>query len=115
VNDIISGDTYQKGYKKRSMEIERLKSEINDFSEAIAAKAKEQIILISELLRLQVLFERATINQQHSILNRVFKKGLAYKDDAFRTPWFNPELGHNYQNLNEKPLLFSEQPLWDFF
>ncbi|MDB5024571.1 MAG: site-specific recombinase, invertase Pin [Mucilaginibacter sp.] len=114
LNDVINGDTYKKGYKKFSMEIARLKSEIADLSEDLTAKANEQIALIPELLRLPSLFERATLNQQHSILNRVFKQGLTFKDEGFRTPWFNPQFGHNYQVLNEKRLLETEQPLEDF-
>jgi site-specific DNA recombinase len=114
LDDIINGDTYKKGYKKFSIEIARLKSEINDLSEDLTVKAQEQIELIPELLRLPELFRRGTLNQQHSILNRVFKQGLTFKDGGFRTPWFNPQFGHNYQIINEKRLLETEQPLTDF-
>lgn len=92
LNDIINGDTYQKGYKRFSTDIARLKSEINELSEDIAARAKDQIELITELLHLPELFERVTLNQRHSILNRVFKQCLTFSDGIFRTPVIHPNL-----------------------
>lgn len=79
LNDIINGDTYKKGYKKFSIEIVRLKSQIADLAIDIVEQAKKQIELIPQLLNLPELFKRATINQQHSILNRVFNRASYLK------------------------------------
>lgn len=111
LNDIINGDTYKKGYKKFSIEIARLKSEVSDLSVDIKTKAQEQIKLIPKLMDIPELFNRASINQQHAILNRVFKQGLTFADGTFRTPSLNPVFHHNYQTLNKKGLLFVEQPI----
>ncbi len=113
LNDIINGDTYKKGYKKFSIEIARLKSDISDLSIDIEAKAKEQIKLIPKLLNIPELFKCASINQQHAILNRVFKQGLAFDKGTFRTPDLNPIFYHNYLILKQKGLLEVEQPIGD--
>ncbi|WP_343319979.1 hypothetical protein [Sphingobacterium multivorum] len=80
LNDIINGETYQKGYKRFSIELARLKSEITDLSVDIVGKVKKQIELIPQLLNIPELFKRATINEKHSILNRVFKEGLTFEN-----------------------------------
>jgi hypothetical protein len=43
----------------------------------------------------------------------VFKRGLTFKDGAFRTFWINLEFKANLLNINKKGLLFVEQP-FDF-
>jgi site-specific DNA recombinase len=111
LNDIINGDTYKKGYKKFSIEIARLKSEVSDLSVDINKKAQEQIKLIPKLLNVPELFKRATINQQHSFLNRVFKGGLTFDKGTFRTPELNPVFHHNYLIMKQKGLLEVEQPI----
>jgi len=60
---------------------------------------------------LEKLFSHATINQQHSILNEVFKQGLTFRDGAFRTPSVSPTFSHSILKMKEKGLLFIEQPL----
>ncbi len=111
LNDIINGDTYKKGYKKFSIEIARLKSEVSDLSVDINKKAQEQIKLIPKLLNVPELFKRATINQQHSFLNRVFKGGLTFDKGTVRTPDLNPVFHHNYLIMKQKWLLEVEQPI----
>lgn len=106
LDDIINGETYKKGYKKFSMEIVRLKSEIGNLSEDIEAEANQQVDLLPYLLNLPSIFEKATVNQQHSILNRVFKQGLTFKDEVFRTPWVNPHFQHNLLILKGKRVVF---------
>ncbi len=59
------------------------------------------------------IFEYASINQQHSILNRVFKQGLTFVNDRLRTSDLNPVFHHNYQTINKKGLLEVEQPIED--
>ena len=106
LDDIINGETYKKGYKKFSMEIVRLKSEIGNLSEDIEAEANQQVDLLPYLLNLPSIFEKATVNQQHSILNRVFKQGLTFKDEVFRTPWVNPHFQHNLLIIKGKRVAF---------
>jgi hypothetical protein len=40
----------------------------------------------------------------------VHKLNLTFKDEGFRTPWFDPHFGHNYQVLNKKRLPETEHP-----
>jgi hypothetical protein len=44
----------------------------------------------------------------------VFKAGLTYVGDAFRTPFLHPALAHNELIIKEKWLLFVEQPSQNF-
>ena len=72
---------------------------------------EEDIKLLPGLLDMNILFDNANINQQHSILNEVFKQGLTFRDGAFRTPSVNPTFSHNILKMKEKGLLLVEQPL----
>ncbi|HEX5552721.1 MAG TPA: hypothetical protein VFX43_05680 [Chitinophagaceae bacterium] len=51
------------------------------------------------------------INQQHALLNEVFKQGLTFREDTFRTPAINPAFSHDLLRMKEKRLLLVEQPL----
>lgn len=97
------------------MEIARLKSEIEELSIDISKQSKEQISLLPELLRLSVLFKRAILNQQRSILNRVFKQGITFRDGMFRTPSLNPLFHHNCLAINKKRLLEVEESIEENF
>ena len=114
LDDIINGETYKKGYKKFSTEIARLKSEISNLKEDLEEEVNQQVALLPLMLNLPSIFQKASLNQQHSILNRVFKQGLTFIEGTFRTPCLNPHFLHNYLILNEKRLLFIEQPPKDF-
>ena len=70
--------------------------------------------LIPALFDLKAIFKKATIFQKHSILREVFKGGLTYVEDAFRTPFLHPALAHNKLIIKEKGLLFVEQPSQNF-
>jgi site-specific DNA recombinase len=70
--------------------------------------------LIPALLDLVAIFKKATVFQKHTILREVFKGGLTYVGGLFRTPFLNSALAHNELILNEKGLLFVEQPSQNF-
>jgi len=71
---------------------------------------EEDIKLLPGLLDMNISLDHAIVNQQHSILNEVFKPGLTFRDGAFRTPLVNPTFSHNVLKINEKRLPFVEQP-----
>jgi len=66
------------------------------------------------MLDLKAIFKKATIFQKHSTLREMFKGGLRYVGDAFRTPFLHPVLAHNELIIREKGLLFVEQPSQNF-
>jgi hypothetical protein len=51
----------------------------------------------------------SSLNQQHAIINGMFKEGLTFRDGIFRTPCINPTFGHNVLDLKQKWLLVVEQ------
>jgi hypothetical protein len=93
-------DSFYEKDEARLMRLQKLITACDpEFVGKLAVYARKKMYMRSVL---PSLFERATLNQQHSILNRVFKQGLTFKDEGFRTPWFNPQFGHNYQILKKK-------------
>ena len=65
------------------------------------------------MLNLPQIFKDSSLAQQHAIISEVFKRGLTFKNGAFRTLWINPEFEANLLDIKEKGLLFLEQP-FDF-
>ncbi len=70
----------------------------------------QELLVLPYMLNLPGIFEDASINQQHAILNEVFKHGLTCRDGMFRTPWIHPEFEHNLLKLKQLRLLEIEQP-----
>lgn len=111
MNDEINANTFKKWERKYLTERSRLEEEINSLKNQIEDKADDDLKLLPHLLDLRELFNHATINQQHSILNMVFKQGLTFREDTFRTPAINPAFSHNLLKMKEKRLLLVEQSL----
>lgn len=111
MDDSINKDTYKKWERKYLGERSRLEEEINYLKMDMDNTVDEELALLPQLLDMETLFTHATINQQHSILNEVFKQGLTFREQAFRTPSINPAFRHNTMEMKEKGLLFIEQPL----
>jgi len=70
----------------------------------------QELLVLPYMLNLPQIFEDSTIGQQHAIIKQVFKRGLTFKQESFRTPWINPESEYNLLIIKEKGLLFLEQP-----
>jgi site-specific DNA recombinase len=110
VNDEIENATYKKWFKKFSVRKSILEAEIIELNKPDDENLSRAVRLIPALLDLKAIFKRATVFQKHSILREVFKGGLTYVGDTFRTPFLHPALAHNELIIKEKGLLFAEQP-----
>ncbi len=66
------------------------------------------------MLNMPKIFQDSSLGQKHAILRQVFKQGLTFREEVFRTPFINPEFGCNLLILKEKGLLFLEQPFDSF-
>lgn len=114
VNDEIETETYRKYYRKFQSEKSLLNEEISYLNNLQEDILSEQLALLPQMTALPAIYKRSNLNQKHSLLNGVFKHGLSYSEGAFRTPYINPALTHNLLIMNEKGLLFLEQPDQDF-
>nr|WP_068890438.1 recombinase family protein [Pedobacter panaciterrae] len=108
INDV----TYKKWKKKFDAEKARLKDEFNQL-EDLEGHLHQRLLVLPYMLNLPQIFKDSSLTQQHAIINEVFKRGLTFKNGAFRTPWINPEFEANLLDIKEKGLLFLEQP-FDF-
>ena len=114
VNDEIENATYKKWFKKFSVQKSIIQAEIMELNKENDDNLSRAVRLIPALLDVKAIFKKATIFQKHSILREVFKGGLTYVGDAFRTPFLHPALAHNELIIKEKGLLFVEQPSQNF-
>lgn len=114
VNDEIETETYRKYYRKFQSEKSLLNEEISYLNNLQEDILSEQLALLTQMTALTAIYKRSNLNQKHALLNGVFKHGLSYSEGAFRTPYINPVLTHNLLIMNEKGLLFLEQPDQDF-
>ena len=62
----------------------------------------QRLLVLHYMLNLPQIFKDSSIAQQHAIINEVFKRGLTFKNGAFRTPWINPESESNLLDIKEK-------------
>ena len=109
VNEEIELETYRKYHNKFRIEKALIQEEINHLNTSYEGKLEQQLTLLPHLTNLPSIYEKANLNQKHAFLKGVFKRGLAFSDGAFRTPWVNPMFQHNLFYINKKGLLFVEQ------
>lgn len=114
INDEIETETYRKYFKKFQLEKALLNEEITFLTKVQDDNFNEQLRLLPYLVSVPAIYEKANLNQKHSLLNGVFKHGLSYGEGAYRTPYVNPAFRHNLLKINKKGLLFIEQPSRDF-
>lgn len=100
VNDEIEADTYKKYYRKFQTEKALLTEEVSYLKESVSDKLDRQLELLPYLVNLSAIYDKANLNQKHSLLCGVFKHGLTYKESAFRTPYLNPAFRHNLLKIN---------------
>jgi site-specific DNA recombinase len=110
LDDTINRATYKKWMKKYFAEQAQLLDRKDELEVDLEDFINQETLVLPYLLNLPKIFEDASINQQHAILNEVFKQGLTFRDGMFRTPWIHPEFRHNLQRLKELGLLEVEQP-----
>jgi len=109
-DDTINGDTYKKWMRKFSAERARLLDELIYLEQDLEDSLNQELLVLPYLLNLPQIFEEASINQQHAILNEVFKQGLTFKEGMFRTPSINPCFESNRLKLKQLRLLEIEEP-----
>ena len=114
INNEINKDTFQKWSRKYTIEKSRLKEELKLLKSNFQDEIEKELEVLPNLLNLKDIYKSANINQQHSILNAVFKHGLVFHGDAFRTLSINPAFNDNLLITKEKGLLFLEQPSDNF-
>lgn len=91
-----------------------MNEEILHLKGADAAKMEQQQKQIYKLTKISQIFKNSELSAQHAFLKRVFKHGLTFREGAFRTIFMHPLFEHNLLILNEKRLLFLEQPGQNF-
>jgi DNA invertase Pin-like site-specific DNA recombinase len=114
MDDTINGATYKKWNKKFMAEKGQLLKRKDELDEDLEDFINQELVVLPYLLNLPGIFEDASINQQHAILNEVFKHGLTFREGMFRTPWIHPEFRHNLQRLKQLELLEIEQLYGNF-
>ena len=114
MNDEIETETYKKYYRKFTNEKSVLKEELLYLKGVNEQKFEEQKSLIPQLSRVSQIYKESHLSSRHAFLKRVFKQGITFINGAFRTPRIDFLFKHNLQELNEKGLLFEEQPFDNF-
>ncbi|WP_341834850.1 recombinase family protein [Chitinophaga pollutisoli] len=113
MEDIIEPETYRKWHKKFQIQKALLTEEINSLTRNRHEKLERLFQVLPYLTSIKSIYQKANVRQKHHLLRGVFKRGLTYKEGAFRTPFLHPALIHNEVMLKEKGLLFVEQPSGD--
>jgi site-specific DNA recombinase len=112
---VINGDSYKKWMKKLSAEKAKLEDQMSYLEPDPGGFYQSRIACFAYTLNIPKVFEDSSLNQQHAIINAVFKEGLTFRDGMFRTPCINPAFAHNVLSLKQKGLLVVEQPSKDFY
>ncbi|QTE40438.2 recombinase family protein [Mucilaginibacter gossypii] len=86
MNDEIEPSTYKKWFNRYAGEKAFIVSEIKKLKEDNKDKWQKMMDLLPTLLDIPGIFEKADINDQHSLIREVFKHPLMYKDGMCRTP-----------------------------
>jgi site-specific DNA recombinase len=110
VEENINGKTYKKLMRKLSAEKARLEDELNYLEEDMEDQIRQDLLVLPYMMNLPAIFKDASLNQQHAIINEVFKEGLNYQGGTFTTPSINPRFAHNLLKLKELGLLEIKQP-----
>lgn len=110
MDDTINGATYKKWNKKFIAEKGQLLKRKDELDGDLEDYINQELLVLPYMLNLPSIFEDSSINQQHAILNEVFKHGLTFREGMFRTPWIHPEFEHNLLKLKQLRLLEIEQP-----
>lgn len=114
IKDEIEPITYKKWFAKLSAEKGSLEVEIANLSKNRTNLFEKLQQAIPILTNLKNLYLSITLSGKQALLNKVFEGGLIYDGHTLRTPRLHPALIHNYNNIKQKGLLFSEQPDQNF-
>lgn len=105
LKDEIEGTTYKKWFRKYSAERSALQEDMKNLRSDHSDKFQKLIRLFPYLENLLSLFDKANLQQMHSMLRLCFKHTLIFNRVSFETAWLNPAFSHNYIVLKEKGLL----------
>jgi len=68
-------------------------------------------LIMSSISDVPAAFNSFTLIHKHRFIRAVFDNSLSYRDGAYRTPFLHTLFRYNELILNEKRLLFVEQPI----
>lgn len=110
LNDEIETVTYKKWYAKYAEEKAAAEYELKQIQGGNEDRWNRLKTKLELLTNLRNLYEELPLDKKQILLNGVFDRGLVYEKGAYRTPRLHPALSHNELIMNEKGLLFVEQP-----
>lgn len=109
INSEINNETYKKWSNKLNIENARLKDEIYNLSNGISEQIQDYLKLLPNMLNFKTLYEKASISQKNALIKGVFKHGIIFENDTYRTLDINPAFRHNFLNIKEKSLITFNQ------
>ena len=110
ISDNIGSKTYQKWFKKFSIQKAKIESEMSLVNTDKDEVWKKAMSMLPNLTNLSYLYQKASVHQKHAILREVFKGGITVEAGVLGTPFLHPLLSSNALILKEKGLLKIEQP-----
>jgi site-specific DNA recombinase len=111
INNEIESSTYQTWFKKLKEEKALLDLALEGNNKPKIKKADDLIVrLLPELSNLFQIYDKGNIIQKQTLIRGVFKDNLLWGNGVFRTAFIDPAFYDNLLKINEKGLLFYEQP-----
>lgn len=109
MNDEIQASTYKKWFSKYSDERGSFIQEIEDLKGNNRNKWDRLNHLLKEVTDLQAVYDSTDLKGKHMLVNGVFKHGISYSENMFRTPVLHPAFLLNELKIKKKGLLSFEQ------
>lgn len=111
ISGTLGQEAFTKWDSKYSGQAASLRHRLSDLEVITSAKWDLFKRNLHKLTDLKGIWHAATLIQKHIFLRQVFNYSLSYSEGAYRTPYLHPLFTHNALILNEKGLLFYEQPV----
>ena len=108
VRNEVSAESYKNLYSTFLKDKASLEMALKDKADKKDTRLVDKYLPLME--DLDLLYKKSDIYQKHSIIEGVFKGNLCYAGGQFRTPFVDPTFEDNILKINEKGLLFYEQP-----
>ena len=110
MNNEIESSTYQTWFKKFKEEKAQLEVSMDMKKPRIDTGEDLFERLLPNLSNLYEIYDKGNITQKHTLIRGVFKDNLLWGGGTFRTATIDPTFYDNVLKVNEKGLLFYEQP-----
>jgi len=111
MNDEIESSTYQTWFKKLKEEKAILEYALNGKEKSKIKKSGDIIErLLPNLANLYEIYDKGNVSQKHTLIRAVFKDNLFWGEGVLRTKFVDLTFQDNLLKINEKGLLFNEQP-----